>query len=85
MFRNIAFIPQFCIQYGICTLSLNNCRCEHWDVNNEMLHGDFFERESGNPDITMDMFRQIHKWDDHPTLFLNDYNVISNCDVAVVI
>ncbi|XP_060597011.1 uncharacterized protein LOC132750936 isoform X2 [Ruditapes philippinarum] len=57
--------------------------CEHWDVNNEMLHGDFFERESGNPDITMDMFRQIHKWDDHPTLFLNDYNVISNCDVAV--
>lgn len=59
--------------------------CEQWDVNNEMLHGDTHERLSGDPDITMDMFRQMHAADSHPLLFLNDYGVISNSYAAVAL
>ncbi|KAL4233055.1 hypothetical protein ACF0H5_007741 [Mactra antiquata] len=57
-------------------------KCEQWDVNNEMFHGSFFEKHTGNPDITMDMFRRIHSKDSHPDLYLNDYSVISGADSA---
>ncbi|XP_053402967.1 anti-sigma-I factor RsgI6-like [Mercenaria mercenaria] len=57
--------------------------CEQWDVNNEMLHGGTYERLSGDPNITMDMFRQMHTADRHPLLFLNEYSVISNSQSAV--
>ena len=38
------------------SISIITVRLEHWDVNNEDLHGDFFERHTGNPNITMQMF-----------------------------
>ena len=60
-------------------------RCQQWDVNNEMLHGGTYERLSGDPDITMDMFRQMHTAEAHPLLFLNEYGVISYSESTVVI
>ena len=51
-------------------------RLEHWDVNNENLHGDFYERHTGSPNITMQMFRDIHNVDRSVKLFLNDFGVI---------
>ena len=51
-------------------------RLEHWDVNNENLHGDFYERQTGDANITMKMFRDMYALDQTTKLFLNDYNVI---------
>lgn len=48
----------------------------HWDVNNENLHGDFFERHTKDPDITQKMFQWIHSIDPSIKLFLNDYAVL---------
>ena len=55
---------------------LQYCRLEHWDVNNENLHGDFYERQTGDANITMKMFRDMYALDQTTELFLNDYNVI---------
>ena len=53
-----------------------NFRLEHWDVNNENLHGDFYEQRTGNPNITMKMFRDIHSVDQNVKLFLNDFSIV---------
>ncbi|XP_052105798.1 anti-sigma-I factor RsgI6-like [Mytilus californianus] len=51
---------------------------EHWDVNNENLHGDFFEQHLPNPNVTNDMFRWIHNAEPNVKLFLNEFNVVSS-------
>lgn len=48
----------------------------HWDVNNEMLHGDFFARNLGE-DIRADMFKKTRELDPEAELYVNDYNVIT--------
>ena len=48
----------------------------HWDVNNENLHGDFYEMKTQDPNITMKMFEDIHAVDPDVKLFLNDYGII---------
>ena len=65
---------------GFLTTRLNyhSIRLEHWDVNNENLHGDFFERNTGDANITMDMFRQINMIDPDAKLFLNDYGIVED-------
>lgn len=50
---------------------------EHWDVNNENLHGDFFERGTGDANITMQIFRDVHALDPTVKLFLNDFGIIA--------
>ena len=50
----------------------------HWDVNNEQLHGQFFETSSGNPWILSYMFLETRARDSDVTLFLNDYNIVSS-------
>ena len=61
-------------------------RVEHWDVNNENLHGDFYERHTGNPNITMQMLRDIHNVDQNVKLFLNEFGIVEggNGNVATV-
>ena len=61
-------------------------RVEHWDVNNENLHGDFYERHTGNPNITMQMFRDIQNVDQNVKLFLNEFGIVEggNGNVATV-
>ena len=49
---------------------------EHWDVNNENLHGDFYEKKTLDPNITMKMFEDIHAVDPAVKLFLNDYGIV---------
>jgi endo-1,4-beta-xylanase len=51
-------------------------RFEHWDVNNEMLHGSFFEDRLG-PDIRQWMFERTREIDPDAALFVNEYNVLS--------
>lgn len=57
------------------TISRTKGRLAHWDVNNENLHGDYFEQKLKNPNITFDMFRWIHQLEPGVKLFLNDYHV----------
>ncbi|KAF3617207.1 Glycosyl hydrolase family 10 protein isoform 2 [Capsicum annuum] len=51
----------------------------HWDVNNELLHFDFYEQRLG-PNATLEFYRTVHQQDPLATLFLNEFNVVENCD-----
>ncbi|KAJ0981851.1 hypothetical protein J5N97_010106 [Dioscorea zingiberensis] len=55
-------------------LSRYKGRFKHYDVNNEMLHGSFYQDRLGK-DIRAYMFRESHQLDPTATLFVNDYNV----------
>ena len=49
---------------------------KHWDVNNEMLHGNFFEDRLG-PGITKYMHDRTSELDPAALVTINDYNVIA--------
>lgn len=46
----------------------------HYDVNNEMLHGSFYQDHLGK-DIRANMFKTANKLDPSALLFVNDYHV----------
>jgi endo-1,4-beta-xylanase len=48
----------------------------HWDVNNEMLHGNFFGNRLGNW-VNPWMFQHAQSQDAGVQLFVNDYNVVA--------
>jgi len=48
----------------------------HWDVNNEMIHGDYFAARLGN-EVRVDMFNLTKAADPNVLTFVNDYNIIS--------
>ncbi|XP_076077303.1 anti-sigma-I factor RsgI6-like [Mytilus galloprovincialis] len=50
---------------------------EHWDVNNENIHGDYFEQKTGYSNITMEMFNWMHSLEPNVKLFLNDFAVVN--------
>ncbi|WOL15396.1 hypothetical protein Cni_G24177 [Canna indica] len=52
----------------------------HYDVNNEMLHGSFFQDRLGK-DIRSTMFKGASQLDPAATLFVNDYNVEGSADI----
>ncbi|KAL6627496.1 hypothetical protein ACP70R_031222 [Stipagrostis hirtigluma subsp. patula] len=54
-------------------------RFPHYEVNNEMLHGAFFQQRLGD-DVNAHMFRETARIDPAPALFVNDYNVESGND-----
>ena len=49
----------------------------HWDVNNEMLHGDFFGQRLGGW-VNPWMFQHARSLDPNVKLFVNDYNVVAS-------
>ncbi|XP_020596343.1 uncharacterized protein LOC110036275, partial [Phalaenopsis equestris] len=51
----------------------------HWDVSNELLHFDFYERRLMNPNASLDFFLEAQEADPLATLFMNDYNVVEGC------
>ncbi|CAH1253936.1 Hypp1279 [Branchiostoma lanceolatum] len=53
-------------------------RVAHWDVNNEMLHGNFFERKTGSRQIRYNMFRSVKENDPNVVPFLNDFQIINS-------
>ncbi|WMV51605.1 hypothetical protein MTR67_044990 [Solanum verrucosum] len=54
----------------------------HWDIINELLHFNFYEKKLG-PNATLDMFKKVHRADPLVTLFLNEYNIVENCDPRI--
>ncbi|XVF39734.1 hypothetical protein PTKIN_Ptkin01aG0056500 [Pterospermum kingtungense] len=51
----------------------------HYDVNNEMMHGSFYQDRLGK-DIRANMFKTANQLDPSVTLFVNDYHVEDGCD-----
>jgi len=51
----------------------------HWDVNNEMLHGDFFGQRLGGW-VNPWMFQHARSLDANVKLFVNDYNVVAGTE-----
>lgn len=51
----------------------------HWDVNNEMLHGDYFQDRLGGW-VRPWMFAHARSIDPDVQLFVNDYNVVTGGD-----
>uniref|UniRef100_A0ACD5VIB6 Uncharacterized protein n=1 Tax=Avena sativa TaxID=4498 RepID=A0ACD5VIB6_AVESA len=54
-------------------------RFPHYDVNNEMLHGSFFQDRLGD-DVNAFMFKETARIDPGAALFVNDYNVEGGMD-----
>ncbi|KAL3646984.1 Glycoside hydrolase, 10 [Castilleja foliolosa] len=52
---------------------------KHYDVNNEMMHGSFYQDHLGK-NIRADMFKTANQLDPTATLFVNDYHVEDGCD-----
>ncbi|XP_042432155.1 endo-1,4-beta-xylanase 5-like [Zingiber officinale] len=50
----------------------------HWDVNNEMLHFDFYEQRLGE-NASTEFFRTAQQADPLATLFMNEFNVVETC------
>lgn len=60
-------------------LSRYKGKFRHYDVNNEMLHGSFYQDRLGK-DIRSNMFKTASNLDPSATLFVNDYHVEDGCD-----
>ncbi|WCJ35619.1 glycosyl hydrolase family 10 protein / carbohydrate-binding domain-containing protein [Euphorbia peplus] len=52
----------------------------HYDVNNEMLHGSFYQDRLGK-DIRANMFKTANQLDPSATLFVNDYHIEDGIDL----
>ena len=52
-------------------------RLVQWDVNNEQLHGDFFENKTGDPWYTENIFREVAAADSGVKLFFNEYDIVN--------
>jgi GH35 family endo-1,4-beta-xylanase len=51
-------------------------RFAEYDLNNEMLHGNYYEQRLG-PDITRDMVSWMRQEDPQAVLYLNDYDILT--------
>lgn len=51
-------------------------RFAEYDLNNEMLHGNYYEERLG-PNITRDMVAWMHQEDPQAVLYLNDYDILT--------
>ncbi|KAJ3674416.1 hypothetical protein LUZ60_005032 [Juncus effusus] len=52
---------------------------QHYDVDNEMLHGSFYQDKLGK-DIRASFFKTAKQLDPSPTLFVNDYGIEDGSD-----
>ncbi|XP_070179896.1 uncharacterized protein [Littorina saxatilis] len=59
------------------TMSKTHGLLEHWDVNNENLHGTWYQDCLHDPSYNLELFREAHHADPNVKLFLNDYNVVA--------
>lgn len=56
-------------------------RFAEYDLNNEMIHGNYYEDRLG-PQITKDMAQWVHDGDPGAKLFLNDYDILTGNRLA---
>ncbi|XP_037493703.1 endo-1,4-beta-xylanase 1 isoform X2 [Jatropha curcas] len=61
-------------------LSRYKGKFSHFDVNNEMLHGSFYQ-DRLDKDIRVNMFKTAQQLDPSATLFVNDYHIEDGSDI----
>ena len=61
-----------------------SCSLVHWDVNNEQEHGDWFELNTRDADVTAHMFLESQALAPNIGMFLNDYGVLTYSQSAQV-
>ncbi|XP_071111671.1 uncharacterized protein [Haliotis cracherodii] len=71
-------LVQAMVARGMNVTSRTLGKLEHWDVNNENVHGNFYEEATGHVNITMDIFSAVRSMDPKPKLFLNDFAIVSS-------
>jgi len=54
-------------------------RIREYDLNNEMIHGDWYAKRLG-PGITREMFQWVKAADPGAVLYVNDYNIMSGSE-----
>ena len=59
-------------------------RFVHWDVNNEMLNGPWYEENTNDPDCMADMFKEVRAKDPVGELFINEYGLVTYSSSAQV-
>ncbi|KAK7116827.1 anti-sigma-I factor RsgI6-like [Littorina saxatilis] len=63
-------------------INITKGKADHWDVMNELVHGQWFEEQFHNPDYSQDVYRQVKQLDPKPLLMLNDFNVVARPEIA---
>lgn len=56
-------------------------RIKEWDVNNEMVHCNYFKKRLG-PEIWPQMFAWSREYDPDAILYVNDYSILSGGDLG---
>jgi GH35 family endo-1,4-beta-xylanase len=56
-------------------------RFAEYDLNNEMIHGNYYEQRLG-PDITFDMAQWVRHADSNAVLYVNDYDILTGVKLA---
>lgn len=51
----------------------------HWDVNNEMLHYDFYETRLEDRNASLEFYKMAQEIDPNTTLFMNDFKLVESC------
>ena len=46
-------------------------------MNNENLHGQWYQNRLNDPSYNLELFREAHQADSSVKLFLNDYDVVA--------
>ena len=59
-------------------------RIENWDVDNENIHGGWFEEATGDDFILDHIFQEAFRLDPTTPLFLNDFAVVNNGNILFV-
>ncbi len=59
-------------------------RLVHWDIDNEDLHGGWFQEKTGVHDLHSQLFIDVHAVDPDALLFINDYDVVRDNYYTVV-
>ena len=66
-----------CVQ-SVCSEWRCVFRVEHWDVQNELLHGHWYEETLKDPHVSENMFKMARPLDPYPKLYLNDFTAVNS-------
>lgn len=71
-------LPRLLTHHTQYMMNLTKGRVAHWDVQNELLHGHWYEETMKDPNISLKVFKEARKWDSVPKLYLNDFTAVTS-------
>nr|KAG5685295.1 hypothetical protein BaRGS_010213 [Batillaria attramentaria] len=58
-------------------MSIAKGKLAHWDVQNEYIHGHYYEETLHDPSVSMNAFKLARPLDPVPKLYLNDFQAVT--------